>query len=81
MPHRETEERPLTPNDTARVQAYLQRKFNNNMFRLVRRPQAPDSVEVLLGEEFIGVVYKDDDEGELSFSFNMCVLEEDLPTL
>ncbi len=71
----------MTPNDTARVQAYLQRKFNNNNFRLVRRPQAPDSVEVLLGDEFIGVVYKDDDEGELSFSFTMCMLEEDLPSL
>lgn len=71
----------MTPNDTARVQAYLQSKFNNNMFRLVRRPQAPDSVEVFLGDEFIGVVYKDDDEGELSFSFTMCMLEEDLPQL
>ena len=69
----------MTPNDTARVQTYLQRKFNNDNFRLVRRPQAPDSVEVLLGDEFIGVVYKDDDEGELSFSFTMCMLEEDLP--
>jgi len=69
----------VTPNDTARVQTYLQRKFNNDNFRLVRRPQAPDSVEVLLGDEFIGVVYKDDDEGELSFSFTMCMLEEDLP--
>ncbi len=81
MPDRETEERSVTPNDTARVQAYLQRKFNNNLFRLVRRPQAADSVEVLLGDEFIGVVYKDDDEGELSFSFTMCMLEEDLPHL
>lgn len=71
----------MTPNETARVQAYLQRKFNNNMIRLMRRPQAADSVEVMLGDEFIGVVYKDEDEGELSFSFNMCVLEEDLPQI
>lgn len=71
----------MKPQETARVQAYLQRKFNNNMIRLMRRPQAPDSVEVMLGDEFIGVVYKDEDEGELSFSFNMCVLEEDLPQL
>lgn len=71
----------MTPSETARVQTYLQRKFDNNMIRLVRRPQAPDSVEVLIDKEFIGIVYKDEDEGELSFSFNMCVLEEDLPTL
>lgn len=68
----------MTPNDTTRVQAYLQKKFNNNMIRLVRRPQAPDSVEVTLDGEFIGVVYRDEEDGELSFSFNMCILEEDL---
>jgi hypothetical protein len=70
----------VTPSETARVQTYLQSKFNNNMIRLVRRPKAPDSVEVLIDEEFIGTVYKDDDEGEISFSFTMCILEEDLPT-
>ena len=75
----ETEERPLTPNDTARVQAYLQSKFNNNLFRLVRRPQAPDSVEVFLGDEFIGVLFRDDEDGDVSYDFNMAILEIDLP--
>jgi hypothetical protein len=71
----------VTPNEIARLQAYLQGKFNNNMIKLVRRPKAGDSVEMMLGEEFIGVIYKDDDEGEVSYSMNVCVLEEDLPKL
>ncbi|SDE61405.1 MULTISPECIES: DUF3126 family protein [Kordiimonas] len=71
----------MTPNEIARLQAYLQGKFNNNMIKLVRRPKAGDSVEMMLGEEFIGVIYKDDDEGEVSYSMNVCVLEEDLPKL
>ncbi len=71
----------MTPNEIARLQAYLQGKFNNNMIKLIRRPKAGDSVEMMLGEEFIGVIYKDDDEGEVSYSMNVCVLEEDLPKL
>ncbi|MFC4348684.1 DUF3126 family protein [Kordiimonas lipolytica] len=71
----------MTPNEIARLQAYLQGKFNNNMIKLVRRPKAGDSVEMMLGDEFIGVIYKDDDEGEVSYSMNVCVLEEDLPKL
>lgn len=69
----------VKPLETARVQAYLQDKFDTNMIRLVRRPQADDSVEVLLDKEFIGVVYRDEDEGEVSYQFHMTILEEDLP--
>jgi len=69
----------VNANEIARLQAYLQGKFNNNMIKLMRRPKATDSVEVMLGDEFIGVVYRDEDEGEISYSMNICVLEEDLP--
>ncbi len=72
-------EHTVTPNEIARLQAYLQAKFNNNMLKLVRRPKAKDSVEVVLGEEFLGVVYRDEDEGEVSYAMSICVLEEDLP--
>lgn len=71
----------MTPNEIARLQAYLQGKFNNNMIKLMRRPKAPDSVEMMLGDEFLGVVYRDEDEGEISYSMNICVLEEDLPQI
>ncbi len=40
---------------------------------------APDSVEVMLGDEFIGLIYKDEDEGETSYAFHMSILEMDLP--
>lgn len=71
----------MKPNEIARVQAYLQGKFNNNMIKLMRRPKAQDSVEMLIGDEFMGVVYRDEDEGEVSYSLSICVLEEDLPTV
>ena len=79
--HQIRKEQTVTPNEIARLQAYLQAKFNNNMLKLVRRPKAQDSVEVVLGDEFLGVVYRDEDEGEVSYAMSICVLEEDLPQI
>lgn len=63
--------------ETLRVEAYLKEKFNPD-FRLVAREKTDDSVEVYLGKEFVAVVYKDVDEGETSYQFQMTVLQEDL---
>ena len=71
----------MSPNEIAKLQAYLQGKFNNNMIKLMRRPKAADSVEMMIGDEFIGVAYRDEDEGEVSYSLSICVLEEDLPNI
>lgn len=69
----------MTPQEIGRLQTYLRTKFSNNSFRLKARSQTDDSVEVFLGDEFLGVIYKDVDEGELSYAFNMAILEMDLP--
>jgi len=43
-------------------------------------PEKPGQpVEVRVGPEFIGVLHRDDDEGEVSYSMMMSILEEDLP--
>ena len=42
------------------------------------RPRQKDSCEVYVGEEFVGVVYQDEDE-DGSFMFEMAILGEDLP--
>lgn len=65
--------------EVARLQKYLQDKFTNKKISLVERKEAKDSLEVTLGGEFIGVVYKDEDEGEVSYDFNMAILAMDLP--
>jgi hypothetical protein len=60
-----------------RLEAYLKEKLNPGI-RLVARAKTDDSVEVFLGAEFIALVYKDVDEGEVSYQFQMSVLTEDL---
>ncbi len=66
--------------ELARVQKYLQNKFGNQNIRLRERMQSDGSVEVYLDEEFIGVIYKDEEEGDISYDFNMSILEIDLPS-
>lgn len=65
--------------EIARLQKYLQEKFANPRIALTERREAKDSVEVNLGGEFIGVIYKDEDDGETSYDFNMAILSADLP--
>ncbi|MBL4789579.1 MAG: DUF3126 family protein [Kordiimonadaceae bacterium] len=69
----------MKQTDVVRLQKYLQGKFDHDGIKLVQRPQAKDSVELMVDGEFLGVVYRDEDEGEVSFSLSICVLEEDLP--
>lgn len=71
----------MTREETAKLEKYLRGLFKMDTIKLHARVQKADSVEVNVGEEFIGVIYKDEDEGELSFHFQMTILDFDLPDL
>ncbi|WP_334174848.1 DUF3126 family protein [Pseudoxanthobacter sp.] len=65
-------------NEIKKLEAYLQRKFELENLKVKARPRKNDSAEVFIDEEFIGVIYRDDEDGELSWSFQMAILEMDL---
>lgn len=69
----------MTPNEIARVQDYLRSTFGNSRIAIdvPKKPGAP--VEVRIGDEFIGVLHRDEEEGEISYSLLVTILEEDLP--
>lgn len=69
----------MTPNEIERVEGYLRRMFGNNS--VVVNPPAKKNapVEVNVSGEFIGTVYRDEDEGEVAYSLQIMILEEDLP--
>jgi hypothetical protein len=69
----------MTANEIARVQSYLRRVLSNELIAITPPVRAGAPVEVSVAGEFIGVLYRDDDEGEVSFSLNISILEEDLP--
>jgi len=64
--------------DLKRIEGHLKRTFNTGGIIVKARPKQNDSAEVYVGDEFIGIVFEDEDE-EGSFMFEMAILAEDLP--
>ena len=69
---------PVKDTDLKRIEAHLKRTFNTGGIIVKARPKQNDSAEVYVGDEFIGIVFEDEDE-EGSFMFEMAILAEDLP--
>jgi hypothetical protein len=61
-----------------KLEAYFRRTFNNAAIKVMARPKKKDSAEVFIGDEFIGVLFLDDEDGDRSYNFQMAILEEDL---
>jgi hypothetical protein len=61
-----------------KLEDYIRRLFGNPKLRVVPRPRKDDSAEVYVGEEFIGLLYVDDEEDERSYNFQMAILAADL---
>jgi hypothetical protein len=68
----------MKPDELAKLTAYLRKTFNNPTLSVRARPQKKDSGEVYLGEDFLGVIFRDEEDGELSYNFSMAILEFDL---
>ena len=66
-------------SEIARLQAYLRATFDNNRIMVKPPHKAGQPVEVFLGDNFIGVLHRDEDEGEVSYALQIAILEEDLP--
>ncbi|MBO6917549.1 MAG: DUF3126 family protein [Rhizobiaceae bacterium] len=67
----------MNPDEIKKLDAYLKRVFNPS-FEVRARPKKDDSAEVYSGDEFIGVIYLDDEDGDRSFNFSMAILDVDL---
>lgn len=68
----------MTGEELKKVERYLRRLFSNETITVKARPRKDDSAEVFIGEEFVGVVYRDDEDEELSYNFSMAILDYDL---
>jgi hypothetical protein len=66
----------LKPEEIRKLTAYLKRVFQNPTIDVKARPRKEDSAEVYVGEEFIGLIYKDEEEGD--YNFQMAILDIDL---
>jgi hypothetical protein len=60
------------------LNAYLRRKFENDNIRVVTRPKKTDSLEAYIGEEFLGVLFVENEKGSKSYIFELPILDMDL---
>ena len=68
----------MDKTELAKIERFLRQTFANHSIRVVARPKKTDSAEVYVGEDFIGVVFLDDEDGDRSFNFQMAILDTDL---
>jgi|TARA_R110002072_G_scaffold63358_2_gene157677 hypothetical protein len=69
----------MNRTETMRLKKYLNDRFDTDQFTLNAGMQKDGSMEVHHKGEFLGVIYRDEDEGEVSYALNIAILEEDLP--
>ena len=69
---------PVKDTDLKRIEAHLKRTFNTGGIIVKARPKQNDSAEVYVGDEFIGTIHRDAEDGEVSYAIQMVVLAEDL---
>jgi hypothetical protein len=70
--------RAVDVQEVKKLDAYLKKLFSNPRLRVVPRPKKDDSAEVYVGDEFIGVLFVDDEDEERSYNFQMAILGTDL---
>ena len=69
----------MKTSEIARVEFYLKQTFRSPDIKVVAPPKAGAPIEVYVGDDFIGVLHRDEEDGEISYSLHMTILEEDLP--
>jgi len=57
---------------------YLRGRFGNDNIRVVTRPKKTDSVEAYIGEEFLGVLFLENEKGRKLYIFELPILDVDL---
>ncbi|TPG46353.1 DUF3126 family protein [Roseomonas nepalensis] len=68
----------MTKSEIERVQAYLRRLLATERIRVVAPVRAGMSIEVAVGDEVIGTLHRDAEDGEVSYAVHLTILEEDL---
>jgi hypothetical protein len=63
------------------LNAYLRNKFDNEQIRVVMRPKKTDSLEAYIGEEFLGVLFLENEKGRMSYILELPILDVDLDTV
>ena len=65
-------------DDVPRLQRYLRKMFGNDALRVVLHPKKDDMAEIMIGEDFVGPIYHEEEDGEVSYQLQIAILDIDL---
>ena len=68
----------MTRDEILKLERYLRKVFRLPQLQVRQRPRKEDSAEVFIDDEFIGILFRDDEEGETAYQFQMAILDFDL---
>ena len=68
----------MKADEIQRLENYFRKLFNNQTVELRRMPNKDDMVELLRNDEFLGTVYRDTEDGDVTYQVNFAVLDIDL---
>ncbi len=68
----------MTAEEIQKLETYLRKLFNSPGIELRRAPKLTDMVELHKNDEFLGTIYRDAEEGDVSYQVNFAILDIDL---
>ncbi|MCB1417787.1 MAG: DUF3126 family protein [Notoacmeibacter sp.] len=68
----------MKADELRKLDAYFKKTFMNQALQIKARPRKDDSCELYIGEEFLGIVDRVEEEGEVSYNLAMAILDIDL---
>ena len=68
----------MNKEELARLQRYLRKTFGNATVEVRPQPKKNDMAEVFVANEFVATLYRIEEDGEIEYQVQMCVLEMDL---
>ncbi|RUO99003.1 DUF3126 family protein [Hyphomicrobium sp.] len=68
----------MKKEELARLQSYLRKTFGAPTLEVRAQPKKDDMAEVFINDEFVATLYREVEEGETSYQFQMAILDMDL---
>ena len=62
----------------SKIQNYLRLTLGSKNLKVEGRQNKIDSADVTLNGEFLGVIFEDNEDGDVCYHFNMTILDIDL---
>ena len=65
-------------NTLSKIQNYLRLTLGSKQLKVEGRENKIDSADVTLNGEFLGVIFEDNEDGDICYHLNMTILDIDL---